>query len=984
MLNGAHFNASGKPVPAAELRTSPDATLTALAQLGALRTATSRSLVSIFDEQYQYVVAEATASIPLASELGHEEHGEDLWLCGTAIPRSHGVCDYTVCGTDPDNLIDKECDATELPLTKVDDLGASSTFGTKPYCGLGSPAKFYAAVPIRTRRGINIGVYCVIHSESVPWDSQHTRVLRDISRIIMDHLEAKRDRANHRRSERMIRGLGSFLENRTTLSNWRGGSFPAAFVDQPEMEGSLNAHQQATDLQREETAQFSLGTPQMDLHQMRSQSQEYRTIQHSMSASGKGETQTPTWTFRGTRSNDEPEPAELIFGKAANIIRESIETEGCLLVDPTPTSFGSLSNQTKPVSNKMTSHSSSPSSGEETTRPIPNDDSPPMCKVLGFSTSDQHSINGDPGAAFQNKVAQPFVASLLRRYPNGRTFTFDTKGDLLSSDSSDDGTQPLSAGLASPGEVPPNTRGSARSRPWARQHEGSNILEIFPGARSVAFMPIWDPKQERWHAVQFTYTYTPSRSFTKHGELSFLSAFGKLIMEAALRHDTLHAEKAKSDALSCISHELRSPLHGVLLSVELLNDTNLSVFQGNVSHTIETCCRTLVETLDHLLDYSRINNFRSTAKSRRGALQSRGLRPGPYKAVDSGMMSLQSDVHVDVLAEEVIESVFAGFFFQYMSVKQQHKTGKREHDAAGNTKLDSIRAMEEFNSDLVKSRDSMTSGQKISVFFMIEPNSCWTFFTEGGAIRRVVMNLFGNALKYTRSGFIKVSLTQASVQTSSAKRKDQVIITVTDTGIGMSHNYLDNHLFRPFSQENSLSTGTGLGLSIVKRIVSQLRGRISVKSQPGIGTKIEVALPMRPQNTPLANTPRSEMGANESRATFQELRGLRVCLVGFGSVEMGDNAVDIDGDLFGGTSVLRNICTQMLQLEVIAESDMLTIRPDFIILSEGALINWRRRKECSVIPTVVLCHDALVAYNYTVEHLSRKQRDMVMEYISQP
>ena len=68
--------------------------------------------------------------------------------------------------------------------------------------------------------------------------------------------------------------------------------------------------------------------------------------------------------------------------------------------------------------------------------------------------------------------------------------------------------------------------------------------------------------------------------------------------------------------------------------------------------------------------------------------------------------------------------------------------------------------------------------------------------------------------------------------------KVAITLTVEDSGIGISQDYLRDNLYTPFSQEDSHATGTGLGLSIVKQIVSDLQGRIAVESTAGKGTKI--------------------------------------------------------------------------------------------------------------------------------------------------
>lgn len=117
------------------------------------------------------------------------------------------------------------------------------------------------------------------------------------------------------------------------------------------------------------------------------------------------------------------------------------------------------------------------------------------------------------------------------------------------------------------------------------------------------------------------------------------------------------------------------------------------------------------------------------------------------------------------------------------------------------------------------------------------------FTTQPGAFRRVVMNLLGNALKYTSDGYVRVNLTASPMEdfqdteTGEVIPRSMVVLTVTDTGKGISPEFLRSELFTPFAQENSLSSGTGLGLAIVKSIVHILEGDITIDSEVGRGTR---------------------------------------------------------------------------------------------------------------------------------------------------
>lgn len=105
----------------------------------------------------------------------------------------------------------------------------------------------------------------------------------------------------------------------------------------------------------------------------------------------------------------------------------------------------------------------------------------------------------------------------------------------------------------------------------------------------------------------------------------------------------------------------------------------------------------------------------------------------------------------------------------------------------------------------------------------------WNYFTEPGAFRRIAINLIGNALKYTKSGSVMVTLSAAQIITDRNEVSNDLgsgrtlILCVEDTGKGMSRNFMENQLFLPFTQEDPTSThGVGLGMSIVKSLVSLL------------------------------------------------------------------------------------------------------------------------------------------------------------------
>lgn len=110
--------------------------------------------------------------------------------------------------------------------------------------------------------------------------------------------------------------------------------------------------------------------------------------------------------------------------------------------------------------------------------------------------------------------------------------------------------------------------------------------------------------------------------------------------------------------------------------------------------------------------------------------------------------------------------------------------------------------------------------------------------------------IIANSLKYTKHGYIMVSLQRAHIGHEEAadsrfteKNKSDIIkLIVTDTGQGMSPEYLRAKVFAPFTRENVRAAGAGVGLRIVRSIVGSLKGEIDIKSIVNVGTIVVVSL----------------------------------------------------------------------------------------------------------------------------------------------
>ncbi len=145
------------------------------------------------------------------------------------------------------------------------------------------------------------------------------------------------------------------------------------------------------------------------------------------------------------------------------------------------------------------------------------------------------------------------------------------------------------------------------------------------------------------------------------------------------------------------------------------------------------------------------------------------------------------------------------------------------------------------------------------------------------SFRQVLLNLLGNALKFTDKGTIK--LTAKIIAVDDHQSKVDLLIEISDTGIGIAQKQLST-IFAPFEQQkgqdHNLYKGTGLGLAISKKIIDKMNGTISVISSKGQGSTFSVRL----NNVDIAAIDTSELKIftkpNTNEITFKKAQVLVV------------------------------------------------------------------------------------------------------------
>ncbi|HZZ59482.1 MAG TPA: response regulator [Opitutaceae bacterium] len=224
------------------------------------------------------------------------------------------------------------------------------------------------------------------------------------------------------------------------------------------------------------------------------------------------------------------------------------------------------------------------------------------------------------------------------------------------------------------------------------------------------------------------------------------------------------ANRAKSAFLANVSHEVRTPMNGVIGMANLLLNSPLSEEQRDFAATLSRSCESLLTIINDILDFSKI---------------------------EAGSLCLES---IDFDLVETLE----------LALDLQAEVASRKG---------------------------------LELVMDVEPGVPRHVRGDPTRLRQVILNLIGNAIKFTAAGEVVVTVEALAPATAESAR---LRFTVRDTGIGIPPETLGT-LFQPFVQADNSTTrkygGTGLGLAICKRIVALMDGAIGVESEPGRGSR---------------------------------------------------------------------------------------------------------------------------------------------------
>ncbi|KAJ6145426.1 hypothetical protein N7470_009321 [Penicillium chermesinum] len=820
--------------PESVAQPGPDSVLTALAQLGTLHLDSSRAFISLFGRHDQYILTEATRTLSLQDVTDSTAHRE-LWLGHCTISYERSLCSQFL-------------DPTNDKLVVVPDTA----------------------------------------------QDEHYRDHQDVSRRGLEK--------QHARSERMMIGLRSFLDGKGSLrASWVTDNEDTFSPIEGFGEGHVNMEQQKKQISDNVNEAMDNKPPLRELpfrpsnfrsqraHMLDAQSLQQRNLAPVNTNSrdiGSFDLKSAPSEINAKSVEISPKLAykaqiKHAFSRASNIVRESIEVEAAVFFDA---NFGTqevLVNvlQSDSESSGLETFSSTDDESQTKRKPLKRDlqkivqnenagkGTKNPCKVLGFSLSNASSLDQQSIEDENIALSEGFLGQLLRRYPRGKIFNYGEDGSISSEETGDSFFKPSFERNAG--------KKYKKTRKTTLRQDATLLLQLAPNARSIIFSPLWDSHKERWHSACISWTNIPHRILTPDDDLTFLFAFGHSLMAEIHRHEDQMAERAKRNLLSGISHELRSPLHGIFGTMDILNETAMNALQRGFMHTISSCAFTLLNSLDQLLMYASINDVPQNDQK---APPLRHNQFGPDVTFPLAGTDGDDAVQFDTAVENTIESVCAGYFFF-------------DKDAENSI---------HFMADTAHTT-SEPLGNRVIVIFDVNYNRSFSFLTRPGAWTVILTNVLGNALKFTRDGHVYVSLKSNPVQSDSAGPILQSDITVT-------------------------VRDTGCGLNITGKMVDSLGGNIRINSEKGVGTEVVITVTL---DHDMATTDPHDIQSRELLPSPSDFfaRGKTIGI-------FGPDSSTADNYLF---SSLKNLCQNWFHMDtrVAAPSREELGKCDYFILTQG-------------------------------------------------
>lgn len=405
--------------------------------------------------------------------------------------------------------------------------------------------------------------------------------------------------------------------------------------------------------------------------------------------------------------------------------------------------------------------------------------------------------------------------------------------------------------------------------------------------------------------------------------IAFVENICGTLQAGSLRNRLTVLEQSQRAFAALTNHEIRTPMHQILSTANLIRS---AVLEGTPPGS-PSCSGAPGWSLERRNEFAMLCNTLETS--------------------GHALEGILNDVldYLDVSADHHDDSKHDG---------EELGFNKGDGDDSG-LKMDTLLAqgmLQAYKAEDKVRSIAESSMSDVEVILEVIPRSAgsWVLLRDSTALMRAIYKLSLNAFQATQKGYVKLVCedvsrnAQVPIGYNTSMPTSIIAIRISDTGKGMSPQFAETDIFKPFTKDDAFSPGSGLGVTLSQRMIDLMGGRMSFTSKPGEGTTVVVEVPLCFQDEDGSSI---ESGPEDDEALSdhdEEVISHPICLLGFPSRSENLGLNEVCNSLYRQLSLLKCRLTEDVQ-----EAGLLIVEECYDLLKHHPELKSRAPSDLRII-----------------------------------
>ncbi|RXK37253.1 hypothetical protein M231_05474 [Tremella mesenterica] len=379
---------------------------------------------------------------------------------------------------------------------------------------------------------------------------------------------------------------------------------------------------------------------------------------------------------------------------------------------------------------------------------------------------------------------------------------------------------------------------------WYMRDDSEGIAQSInhlmpPGTETSLAMPVFGFDGQVAFAIVACWT-DPLYSYPS-GALQFVETIAGSLLASVMKEKLHHVERAQLTFAAAASHELRTPLH------QINNAAHLLRFALHPSAPASPSLAPLVSPTSHSTFNQGSQTSYAPSQPLLMSIEDRIEALAQLEIIEANGLALSS----------ILENITDTLDVSHSATHSSSQNSGGINDPSKATDLSDV--IEQITQEAAEfeSKSRRVTGAKgledVEIIIEVLPRNRgrWLLTADAGLLTRALTKIIHNACKFTDKGHIHITVQDISHDVvlpagyDNSIQMSVVSIDVKDTGRGMSAEFLENEVLRPFSKADPFMPGSGLGLGLAHRMIEILGGTLAINSTLKKGTLVHVEAPLK-------------------------------------------------------------------------------------------------------------------------------------------